>query len=138
MSLMQITYTSKAFSDFDDDALTQLTAQAWRSNAAHGITGALYYADRRFIQVIEGEQTAVVPLFAKILTDPRHFDVQTVSIRPVERRHFPEWGMGQVNTDLTVTGVQDVLELIRGPGIEWPEDALEVVLQSLRESLELV
>ena len=46
--------------------------------------------------------------------------------------------MGQVNTDLTVTGVQDVLELIRGPGIEWPEDALEVVLQSLRESLELV
>ena len=136
MSLLQITYTSKAFSDFDDDALTHLVAQAWRSNASRGITGALYYAERRFIQVIEGEQTAVIPLFATILTDPRHFDVQTVSIRPVERRHFPEWGMGQINTNLTVAGVREVLELVRGSGVEWPEEALEVVLRSLRESLE--
>ena len=44
--------------------------------------------------------------------------------------------MGQINTDLTVAGVREVLELVRGPGVEWPEEALEVVLRSLRESLE--
>jgi len=135
VSLLQITYTSKAFSDFDDEALTDLVAQAWRSNTARGITGALYYADRRFIQVIEGEQSAVVPLFAAILGDPRHFDVQTVAMRPIDGRHFPEWGMGQINTDHTMAGVREVLELVRGPGVQWPEEALEVVLDSLRSSL---
>jgi hypothetical protein len=67
-------------------------------NAQHQLTGLLLYSDERFVQVVEGEETAVRALFARIQQDARHTQVVTLSEGPGPQRWFADWSMawGQV------------------------------------------
>ena len=75
-----------------------LVARSRRRNEEHGITGALYYGDGRFIQVLEGTQSAVIRLYARLLDDTRHENLQLLSVRPIRERTFVAWGMGLVES----------------------------------------
>lgn len=66
---------------------------AERHNAAHGLTGALIFNTRFFMQLLEGEQAEVEALYARICEDPRHKDVRTISAHPVDERLFADWSM---------------------------------------------
>ncbi len=62
-------------------------------NAENGITGCLVYYNRRFIQILEGNQQAVQECYQKIKKDDRHRQVRIIAENAVEKRTFPEWGM---------------------------------------------
>ncbi|RZL15740.1 MAG: BLUF domain-containing protein [Hymenobacter sp.] len=62
-------------------------------NAQHGITGLLLYSEGRFMQVIEGTETAVVSLYDSIRQDSRHQHVFTLSEGPGPQRWFADWQM---------------------------------------------
>jgi hypothetical protein len=49
-----------------------------------------------FIQILEGERSNVNRLYATIIKDKRHQNVELVSIEEIQNRRFPEWSMAHV------------------------------------------
>jgi hypothetical protein len=93
-SVYQVLYHSCTRAAPSQDQLQELLRQSWAYNAQHGITGLLLYSDGRYVQVLEGPQSAVQALYARIQRDPRHEQVVTVSAGPGPPRQFAEWSMG--------------------------------------------
>ena len=88
-----LTYTSRATLGFSEDALQQLRIEAARLNALDGITGLLIFDGTRFLQIIEGSETAIDDLVARLRRDSRHSAIEIRDERFVEARSFPHWSM---------------------------------------------
>ena len=110
MDWIQLAYLSEASAQFDQEGLVELVAAANRHNTNVGVTGALYFGGGRFLQILEGDQRSVLPLYARILEDPRHARIHLITIRPIHEPAFPEWGMGMVtgavNEDLPLADLE--------------------------------
>ena len=89
-----LTYVSTANQDLSKADLNELLAQCRRNNARLGITGMLLYKDGNFMQVLEGEESAVRSIYAKIGGDPRHKGEIVLQQGTQEERQFPGWSMG--------------------------------------------
>jgi hypothetical protein len=114
MALHEIVYVSLAAQDLAQDELLNLLDKARSYNAQHGITGLLLYHRREFLQLIEGEHSAVDALYSAICRDPRHQQVHTMWDGPIEALGFGQWSMGFVAPDETVLrqhpGYEDLLK----------------------------
>ena len=73
--------------------LKEIIEEATRFNKKHDITGALFFHNNVFLQVIEGDCNAVDELFEKIRIDKRHKNVQVIYDNSIQQRHFPGWRM---------------------------------------------
>lgn len=93
MPLSRLIYASRASDALAPDALDQILESSRRNNAKLGVSGALLFGSREFLQCLEGSREAVNHTYARILGDPRHADVQMIEYREVGRRLFPDWGM---------------------------------------------
>jgi hypothetical protein len=91
--MVHIIYMSSAVVPFSPAELQSLLGTSRRNNAALGITGILLYKDGNFLQVLEGEKTAVDQLYAKIALDRRHHGVMTFFREEITEREFPGWSM---------------------------------------------
>ncbi len=93
-SLFQMTYVSAARPGLSEAEIAQILATARAHNPAQGITGLLLCLDQAFLQVLEGPESEVRALFARIEEDPRHSQVLCLLTETVETRAFPAWSMG--------------------------------------------
>lgn len=92
--LCQIAYVSRATAPMDlVQNIAGILGVSQRNNWRDGITGALVYADGRFVQVVEGRPGSVERLLARVAADPRHADVEVVLRRPLAERGFADWSM---------------------------------------------
>jgi hypothetical protein len=91
--LYQLTYVSRAVTPLSYPELRSLVAHARAYNAAHDITGILFYGEGNFAQVLEGEQAEVERLYERIEHDARHSTVTVVTRVSRPRRTYPQWGM---------------------------------------------
>ena len=89
-----LTYVSSAVEPFSREALRELLQVCVANNSKLGITGMLLYKDGNFMQVLEGEQSAVTMVREKVFSDPRHRGVITLIKGEQEGRDFPDWSMG--------------------------------------------
>jgi hypothetical protein len=64
-----------------------------RDNPRFGITGALYFDDVQFFQVVEGPPDSLDHLWRRLVADPRHHDVVLLQRGPIEHRLFAAWSM---------------------------------------------
>ncbi|MGZ9275274.1 MAG: BLUF domain-containing protein [Nitrospira sp.] len=92
--MFSLVYISSAVIPFSSAELGDLLTISHRNNASLGITGMLLYKDGNIMQALEGEETAVLNLYAKIRRDPRHRGVLTLVQGPLGERQFPSWSMG--------------------------------------------
>lgn len=92
--LISVVYSSTAVASFDDQALTELLTQCRASNAERHVTGMLLYRAGRFVQVLEGPESVVRALLARIAHDPRHTGMRVLFEEPLAERNFAEWSMG--------------------------------------------
>jgi blue light- and temperature-responsive anti-repressor len=65
-------------------------------NAEAGVTGALMFNEQRFVQILEGERSAVEETFERIQCDARHTAIAVISRRKEPWRHFGAWSMAYV------------------------------------------
>lgn len=65
-----------------------------RNNRAVGVTGLLVVGGRRFLQVLEGPEEAVMQTYQRIKADSRHVAPVLLSKRPITERNFADWAMG--------------------------------------------
>lgn len=71
-----------------------------RANNKHAhITGALLVTGDWFVQTLEGDESAVRALFARIERDPRHDSVELLDTQAEAERVFPRWAMARVSPD---------------------------------------
>ena len=89
-----LVYASTATELLPSRELLELLRQARDHNATMGITGLLLYKKGIFMQALEGDETAVRALYAKIGRDARHHHVSTLLAIPTTERQFPQWSMG--------------------------------------------
>lgn len=93
MSLFRLIYASRAAEALTPADHEQILESSRRNNAKVGVTGLLAFGSREFLQCLEGSREAVNATYARILSDPRHQDVQLIDCRDVDQRWFGEWGM---------------------------------------------
>jgi len=92
--MYHLVYTSVAVAPFSEVDLIQLLEQSRNSNKTTEITGILLYIQGKFIQVLEGEKTAVNKLYTNIVGDGRHKKVTIVIEGDSKERMFKGWSMG--------------------------------------------
>lgn len=63
------------------------------ANRANGITGCLVHEAGQYLQMLEGQEEAVLGLLKKLRNDPEHCDLKIVIQGPAKSRIFREWGM---------------------------------------------
>jgi hypothetical protein len=91
--MLQIIYASAATAAFSEDQLDALLAQSRLNNGRLDITGMLVYDRGSFLQVIEGPEAELTPLFERIRQDPRHERIRVLSTKSIAIREFGEWCM---------------------------------------------
>ena len=82
-----------------EKGLVEILRVARENNRRRGLTGALMvykHQHDRFAQVLEGGETEVQELFARIKVDPRHDQVEIREAGPVSARFFNRWAMALV------------------------------------------
>jgi hypothetical protein len=88
-----IIYLSWATVPFTNSQLQMLLTAARRRNTELAVTGILLYGNGCFVQVLEGEETVVQEIYARIRQDTRHENFITFANKPVAKRAFTEWAM---------------------------------------------
>ena len=91
--MLQIAYISTAKAIVDQALLDSILKVSRRNNAAAGVSGLLVSGGRRFLQVLEGPDQAVLATYARIQADPRHRGFVLVTCQGVSERAFGEWSM---------------------------------------------
>ena len=97
--LYTMVYKSDATTEMDRYELNALLHTARANNQSQGITGILLYADKHFIQVLEGEEQVVVQLYEKIEKDTRHINLFKLMANNIDKRMFPDWSMAYKKID---------------------------------------
>ena len=72
------------------------------NNFRDGITGFLIFDKSSFVQILEGDQAAVLETYERIGDDPRHAHLTVLATRRVVARDFEGWAMGgHIASDVT-------------------------------------
>ena len=65
-------------------------------NKKENITGVLCQGSGLFLQVLEGERSQVNLLYARIMSDRTHRNVELLSMEEITHRRFGQWSMALV------------------------------------------
>lgn len=98
MPMIRLTYFSENLIEPNGRSLlsqlNDILEASQRNNERAGITGALVFDDRWFLQVLEGERTAVWGTLNRISDDERHANVVIAEAVEITERLFGNWWMG--------------------------------------------
>lgn len=112
--MYQLIYVSSATETFTRDKFLDLAFTMSSDNAKSGITGMLVFKDGNFMEVLEGEESAVKALFSKVNHDPRHTLVSVIQEGEIQNREYATWMMTFYNPE---TGQYDHV----GSPIQWQD-----------------
>jgi CheY-like chemotaxis protein len=97
--LRRVLYLSRARRVLRTRELLSMCGRFSAANARVHITGALLAVGDRYLQVIEGETTAIEMLLRRIAQDPRHGDMAILFDERSRQRLFADWNMGCIRLD---------------------------------------
>lgn len=110
MTIVRLTYYSRATRDMNLSDLRSILQSARNNNDELEVCGMLCYENRYFLQVLEGERETVNELYLDIADDPRHDDITIISYKECEDTGFGKWQMGYA------AGSDDFYTLLRENG----------------------
>ena len=108
-TLVQIIYISRSTSvpgrpeNGVDPMVARILAKSRSNNRRSGLVGVLYFGDGCFFQCLEGEESVVNALYAKLEQDPRHKDLKIISRKSISAPSFSDWSMKYVPVEQEVT-----------------------------------
>lgn len=115
--MKRIIYCSQATFAIAPGELVTLLEGSRRNNEAAGLSGMLLCSSQSFLQVLEGDLTALAATYAKIEVDERHTNLRLLLDAEVAAPLFPDWTMGFEHVD-----DQDLADELEGftPAMEYP------------------
>ena len=93
---VRMLYVSRAVGPQTTTVSASVLSTAREHNRANGITGVLCQGQGLYLQILEGERSAVNALYARIVADRRHRDVEMLHLEEITRRRYPDWSMAHV------------------------------------------
>ena len=135
--IVALAYCSRPVS-FSFDQIDEILAQSRRNNPPAGLTGALIYDNRTFLQWLEGGVDPIRDVFARISRDERHTDVRLLTVRKLNGRWFPDWSMTAVVTqdqELRALKLKPHLSLNRFDPFGWSDEDAATFMHALSDYL---
>jgi hypothetical protein len=100
VAIIRLVYLSECEIDPAEESvvkqLSLILSASNRNNKQNGLTGALVFDGRTFLQTLEGERDSVLKTYERIKKDHRHSTVTLVGMREITARMFGNWWMGAV------------------------------------------
>ena len=112
--LVELSYISKATHDMGLSSLVQLFDVARRWNLDHELTGALFYENGHFAQILEGKRKDVLFIWEKIQKDYRHKVLHRIELDEIDQRLFPNWALRFYGGDQISKDVPHLVGLLDG------------------------
>ena len=100
MPLHEVIYFSLASEEMDAGKLDRLLSRCRSENEKTGITGVLVFYEREFLQLLEGEESDVLALYARIENDLRHQQIYKLWDGPIAARSYGQWAMAFIDQEL--------------------------------------
>lgn len=100
-TLMYIS-SSQLIGRTSDGQVRSIVGTSLTNNSTAGLTGALLFSGRYFVQILEGRSEAIDKLFEVLRADARHRDLVVINDRPIEKRKFGGWRMAYVGPSVFV------------------------------------
>jgi hypothetical protein len=95
--IYRILYCSRSVLDGSSEEaaeeIRKILAKSRVNNERDGITGALFFSQQAFAQVLEGPAEMVEAAFERIQCDERHSEAVILESGNIETRDFPSWSM---------------------------------------------
>ena len=107
---VRVLYVSRAVGPQTTTVTASILSTAQAFNQRNGITGVLCQGQGLYLQMLEGERSAVHRLYSRIITDPRHSDVEMLHLEEIDERSYPDWSMA-----LVTLSDQDPMVLMKHP-----------------------
>jgi Sensors of blue-light using FAD len=126
---VRVLYVSRAVGPQTTTVTAAILATAQAFNRRAGISGVLCQGQGLYLQVLEGERSAVNALYARIISDPRHKEVEMLHLEEVTHRRYADWSMALVNLS-----EQDVMVQMKHPEFD-PYSASGALVMTLVDEL---
>jgi len=91
--MYQLVYSSKVTTSLSQSSIDNILEKARQNNQKSAITGFLLFDGAAFLQLLEGEERAVLDLFERISLDERHNKVEALIQDTTSTRLFSNWSM---------------------------------------------
>ena len=104
--LTRLLYVSKPVGPITTYVTASLLENSRVSNKKLEITGVLCQGTGIYMQVLEGERSAINALFSRIIADTRHNQVELLSFEEVGQRRYGQWSMALVQLSMDDPMVQ--------------------------------
>jgi hypothetical protein len=88
-SLVEVIYISKSCEQMTQGEILRLINSARLWNEAHDITGALFYINGNFAQILEGSYRSVYLACDRIKRDSRYCEINQIGSRSIDFRRYP-------------------------------------------------
>ena len=94
--LVRLLYVSQPVGPITTTTTTLILEKSTAYNKKENITGVLCQGSGLFLQVLEGERSQVNLLYARIMSDRTHRNVEMLSMEEITHRRFGQWSMALV------------------------------------------
>jgi hypothetical protein len=104
--LVRLLYLSKPVGPVTTTVTTLILEKSHANNKKANVTGVLCQGPGVWIQALEGERSQVNSLFARIMADRQHQNIEIMSMEEVTHRRFGQWSMALIHLDQNDPAVQ--------------------------------
>ena len=94
--LVRLLYVSQPVGPITTTMTTLILEKSTAHNKKENITGVLCQGSGLWLQVLEGERSQVNLLYARIMSDRNHHNVELLSMEEITQRSFGQWSMALV------------------------------------------
>ena len=94
--LVRLLYVSQPVGPITTTTTTLILEKSTANNKKENITGVLCQGSGLWLQVLEGERSQVNLLYARIMADRIHHNVELLSMEEITHRRFGQWSMALV------------------------------------------
>lgn len=107
--MKQIIYISQISKNTNSSDIQRILNFSRKFNKENQITGCLIFNNRYFVQILEGPESILDDLYARIEKDPRHFNVKKKFDHPTKLRLFGYWSMAFLNIGIAEVWEADLI-----------------------------
>lgn len=95
--LIRLLYVSQPVGPVTTHVTSSILETSRQSNQKNGITGVLCQGAGLYMQVLEGDRSAINALLCRIFADKRHKAVELLSMEEINQRRYGQWSMALVH-----------------------------------------
>ena len=104
--LTRLLYASKPVGPITTFVTSSILEVCSVNNKKAEITGVLCQGSGIYMQVIEGQRSAINALYSRIISDKRHNQIELLSFEEVGQRRYGQWSMALVQLSINDPMVQ--------------------------------